>query len=188
MVPICYNGFIKSTRFLRLPVAALAIADSGPVGKEGALRTMPARQVVLLTPSESSAPTQLLCCQHLVRISPLAATLMDLPASVANKRLTAGLSPLDATLPKNRGVGVTVNPFPADLKVPTCISHSGTQSPPLHNDRPRPFFSFTYELPIFYLLCFDIHASDGVYGGCVCPRFAKSLTHRPHGVRKYRTR
>ncbi len=37
-------------------------------------------------------------------ISRLAATLMDLPASVANKRLTAWLSPLDATLTKNRGV------------------------------------------------------------------------------------
>ena len=37
-------------------------------------------------------------------LSPVAATLMDLRASVANKRLTAGLSPLDATLTKNRGV------------------------------------------------------------------------------------
>src|SRR6266478_3075324 len=37
-------------------------------------------------------------------VSPLAATLMDLPASVANKRLTVGVSPLDATLTKNRGV------------------------------------------------------------------------------------
>src|SRR6266446_3769892 len=58
-----------------------------------------------LIPSESSAPTQLLSRQHFVRISPLAATLMDLPASVANKRLTAELSPLAATLTKNRGVG-----------------------------------------------------------------------------------
>jgi hypothetical protein len=31
---------------------------------------------------------------------------MNLPASVANKRLTVELSPLDATLTKNRGVGV----------------------------------------------------------------------------------
>ena len=38
------------------------------------------------------------------------------------------------------------------------------------------------------LLCFDIHASDGGVWGCVCPRFAESLTHRPHGVKKYRTR
>src|SRR5712664_2198514 len=59
-----------------------------------------------LIPSESSAPTQLLSRQHFVRISPLAATLMDLPASVADNRLTARLSPLAATLTKNRGVGV----------------------------------------------------------------------------------
>ena len=31
---------------------------------------------------------------------------MDLPASVANKRLTAGLNPLNATLTENRGEGV----------------------------------------------------------------------------------
>jgi hypothetical protein len=38
-----------------------------------------------------------------IALSPLAATLMDLLASVANKRLTVWLSPLDATLTKNRG-------------------------------------------------------------------------------------
>jgi hypothetical protein len=38
-------------------------------------------------------------------LSSLAATLMELPASVANKRLTVLLSPLDATLTKNTGVG-----------------------------------------------------------------------------------
>jgi len=36
-------------------------------------------------------------------LSPLDATLMHLPASVANKGLTAWLNPLDATLTKNRG-------------------------------------------------------------------------------------
>src|SRR5882672_2595864 len=30
-------------------------------------------------------------------------------------------------------------------------------------------FSYTYELPIFYPLCFDIHASDGGCGGCSKP-------------------
>jgi hypothetical protein len=39
-------------------------------------------------------------------VSPLAATLTDLPASVANKRLTENLTPLDATLTKNRGRGI----------------------------------------------------------------------------------
>jgi hypothetical protein len=38
-------------------------------------------------------------------VSPLAATLMELPASAANKGLTEILTPLDATLTKNRGVG-----------------------------------------------------------------------------------
>jgi hypothetical protein len=33
---------------------------------------------------------------------------MDLPASVANKRLTAWLNPLDATLAKKQGGGVSV--------------------------------------------------------------------------------
>ena len=37
-------------------------------------------------------------------VSSLAATLMDLPASVANKRLTTRLSPLDATLTKSGGL------------------------------------------------------------------------------------
>src|SRR5713101_9883060 len=43
-----------------------------------------------------------------VALSPLAATLMDLPASVANKRLTPQLNPLDATLTKNMGEGPVI--------------------------------------------------------------------------------
>jgi hypothetical protein len=38
-----------------------------------------------------------------IPLSPLSATLIDFPASVANKRLTRLLSPLDATLTKNAG-------------------------------------------------------------------------------------
>ncbi len=66
---------------------------------------MRARQIVLLTSPKSSHPTHLLSRQHFIPVSPLAATLMDSPASVANKRLTARLNPLPATLTKNRGVG-----------------------------------------------------------------------------------
>src|SRR5258708_4762560 len=62
------------------------------------------RHAVLLTPSKSLGLSQLLSRQHHASVSPLAATLMGLPASVANKRLTVGLSPLDATLTKNTGV------------------------------------------------------------------------------------
>jgi hypothetical protein len=42
-----------------------------------------------------------------IALSPLAATLIDLPASVANKRLTVSLNPLDATLTKNAGRGAS---------------------------------------------------------------------------------
>ena len=75
------------------------------LGEGACLPPMSARQVVLQTPSRLPQPIPLLFCQHLVPVSPLAAALMDLPASIANKRLTPRLTPLDATLTKNRGVG-----------------------------------------------------------------------------------
>src|SRR5258706_9141720 len=62
-------------------------------------------QLVLLTPSRSSHRTQLFSRQQFTPISPLPATLMNLPTNVANKRLTRYLNPLDATLTKNRGWG-----------------------------------------------------------------------------------
>jgi hypothetical protein len=49
-------------------------------------------------------------------LTALAATLMALPASVANKRLTPGLSPLDATFTKNRG-GAPSSPVPPTFDV-----------------------------------------------------------------------
>ena len=52
-----------------------------------------------------------------IALNPLAATLMDLPASVANKKLTVQLSPLAATLTKNsRGGGAMV--FPGRTSMP----------------------------------------------------------------------
>src|SRR6266404_8474883 len=58
----------------------------------------------------------------------------------------------------------------------SCICHSyennrgvyqkfpfWNSTPFAHHYHPRCFFSYTYKLPIFYPLCFDIHASDG---GC----------------------
>ncbi len=74
-----------------------------PCRKGRCPRTILARQLVLPTPSKSFDPKPLLSRLRLAPISPLAATLMDLPATVANKRLTSWLSPLDATLTKNRG-------------------------------------------------------------------------------------
>jgi hypothetical protein len=93
--------------------------------------------------SKSSHPWPLLSRQHHAPVSPLAATLMDLPASVANKRLTANLTPLDATLTKNRGEGCALS------------------FTPFHQIPAAPVFSSTYKLPIFYPLCFDIHPCNG---------------------------
>src|SRR6266850_2044182 len=85
---------------------------------EGASPLMASRCAVILTPSRSSHPTQLLSRQHSAPISPLAATLMDLPTSVANKGFTRSLSLLAATLTKNRGVGAP--PFDASTFNPAC--------------------------------------------------------------------
>ena len=81
---------------------------------------MLARQVVLLTSSESFHPTQLLSRQRSTPVCPSTATLMDLLASVANKRLTAELNPFAATPTKNRGAGgVMVNQLPLSSNVPS---------------------------------------------------------------------
>src|SRR6266850_7816155 len=86
---------------------------------------MPARQVVLPTSSEFSHPMQLPSRQQSTPVNPLAATLMDFPASVANKRLTAELSPLDTTLTKNGGVGgIMVNQLPLSSSVSTRLQPS----------------------------------------------------------------
>src|SRR5882762_1671143 len=69
---------------------------------------MLARRAVPLPPSKSSHPKLLLSRPHLDPVSPLAATFMNLPVSVANKRLTRELNSLDATLTKNRGCLLTV--------------------------------------------------------------------------------
>src|SRR5258705_6166453 len=73
---------------------------------------MASRRAVILTPSRSSHPIRLLSRQQNAPISPLAATLMDLFAGVANKGFTRSLSLLAATLTKNTGErGVMVNEF-----------------------------------------------------------------------------
>jgi hypothetical protein len=67
-----------------------------------------ARQAALLTPPKSSHPRPLLSRQHSAPVSPLAATLTNRPASIANKRLTTKLTPLNITLTKNKGAGVAL--------------------------------------------------------------------------------
>ncbi len=93
------------------------------------------RHAVLLTPSKSSHPTQLLYRQSFVRVSPLDATLMVSPASVANKRLTAWLSPLDATLTKKTGGGYAnsshfgTHPSLLTALIPVLSFHALTGTP-----------------------------------------------------------
>jgi hypothetical protein len=66
-------------------------------------RPMLVHQVVLLTSAKSSHPSQLPSRQYLRPITPLDATHRDSLASVASKRLTSNLTPLNATLTKNTG-------------------------------------------------------------------------------------
>src|SRR5713226_1505138 len=58
---------------------------------------------------------------------------MDLPASVANKRLTARLSPLDATLTKNMGEGGSIGFSPHQLfqhfDGPAFFPHPSARNP-----------------------------------------------------------
>ena len=63
---------------------------------------MVARYAVPPSSSEHSHLSPLFSHQHLA-LTPLAATLMKFPASVANKGLMDELNPLDATLTKKRG-------------------------------------------------------------------------------------
>jgi len=102
---------------------SLGRQDFSPV-----LCAMPARLVVLPNRPRPSHPRWLLSRQHRACVSPLVATLMNLPASVANKRLTAQLNLLDATLTKNTG-GDT-------LSIPKLATpHSSLAT------APSPFFS-----------------------------------------------
>jgi hypothetical protein len=82
---------------------------------------------------ESSHSGPFLPRQHRVPISPLAATLMESPASIANKRLATKLTPLAATLTKNRGVGYPHGSSPQLL----WHSHSWVCSSTSYQSRPR---------------------------------------------------
>ena len=88
------------------------------------------RHAVLLALSKSPRPTQLPSRQHIGRVSPLAATLMCYPVNVANKRLTVGLDPLDATLTRTRGRGLQLS--------------SEAVSPSWHSPFPLPTISFVF--------------------------------------------
>ena len=116
------------------------------------------RHAVLLTPSKFLGLSQLLSRQQNASVSPLAATLMGLPASVANKRLTVELSPLDATLTKNTGVRASFpfwnSPHVANVRPSRLALASASDSPPL---LPLSPYILTSLLPCFV---FDRHRDE----------------------------
>src|SRR5258708_21320130 len=99
LILACYHpSCISNACLARLPRAL--IEDSDRVGKVLLLSNLRPLSFSRLTIIHRPAPT--LSGLLPTALSPLAATLMDLPASVAYKRLTAWLNPLDAIF-KNRG-------------------------------------------------------------------------------------
>src|SRR5258708_39544241 len=128
MVPIWYNGFTSSARSFR------------------ALRPMGARRAVLLTPSESIHPTQLLSCQHIAPITPLESALVEVFILKSLKFFRIN------TYEKHRGEGVP--PL-----LPTCPTRNAQK-----HFAHLLFFSTACAMPLSQLLSFDNHPfSWGVY-------------------------
>src|SRR6266478_3753694 len=129
----------------------------------------PRHAVLLLTPPKSSHPSQSLPRQQSASVSPLAATLMDLPASVANKRLTVGVSPLDATLTKNRGVHpssqkvLSLRAFPAvgRSNVSTCKRFNVFPNHPLSIIYALSYTTGDTYLLFFQSLAHSFHRDEG---------------------------
>ena len=146
---------------------------------------MLARPVVRLTPRKYSHPSQLLSRQQSASASPLSATLMNLLASVANKRLTVTLSPLDATVTRNRGAWLffpfwnspraaiiprshnSPSPYPPSPNPNPRLSASSQVTCNEISRRPSLFHSITYKMLSPQPLCFDVHVffMGGILGG-----------------------
>jgi hypothetical protein len=73
---------------------------------------------------------RLVFAQFLCNLSPLDATLIDVSASVDSKPLTRTLSSLDATLTKNRGVGLLCGTAILGCALPRDMEH-GTRPLPV---------------------------------------------------------
>src|SRR5260370_3191088 len=114
------------------------------------MRAMSAFQSLLLTTATGSLTTRPSSCTDPISrtptpaLSPLPATLMDLPASVANKRLTAWLSFLDATLTKKRGGGA----FSVNTTLRQGEGKPGI--PRVDRSGPIPYFLSTIPFPGFF--------------------------------------
>jgi hypothetical protein len=84
------------------------------------------------------------CDENAATLTPLAATLVELSVSVENKRLTKSLTPLNATLTKNRGVGSRLaHPTRMHILSPPTAEESKNSSPAVLF--PRSFHSLHQE-------------------------------------------
>jgi hypothetical protein len=81
------------------------------------------------TPTKACNTIASLYRQHRAPLSPLPATFTDHPASAANKRLTVNLTPLDATLTKNRGRGAPYLSLRSTKIIPALSFQSLTNCP-----------------------------------------------------------
>src|SRR5882672_10629291 len=82
---------------------------------------------ILLTPSESSGLNWLLSYKLSTPVTPLDSTLTEFSASVANKRLTESLNPLNATLTKNMGEGAPLRILELALRHSSLATRHCTQ-------------------------------------------------------------
>jgi hypothetical protein len=101
--PVCLRGDVGIIAFPQLPARP---ANSPCQTAVSLVPYLSGTFVAASVPSRSPHSALKKCpkvAQFLCNVSPLEATLMDLLASVANKRLTAWLNPLDATLTKSIG-------------------------------------------------------------------------------------
>src|SRR5713226_65019 len=103
------------------------------------------------------------CPLPTIALSPLAATLMDPPASVANKRLTAWLTPLDATLTKNRGYHPSSQKPYLSSSAPSSVPYLLTSLPPY----------LLTSLPPYFITSRNGYALSAAMRGC-CEKGAPS--------------
>ena len=100
--------------------------------------SMVVRPVVLQDPPKHPFPGQLPFYNHGRLLNPFKSTLTSHPASVHSKRLTATLTPFDATLTKNRGRDTSPSPEICQLvttstahKPDTTVTNTSPASPSL---------------------------------------------------------